>query len=132
MATDHLLNKALIIEDSMPVNQMLRQKLEQASVASDGCFDGQQGLERMRSQVYDFILMDLMMPIKDGFAVLSERAGTQNAQTPIYVLTTLEEEKCELALALGAKRVFIKSRVSPAIVIAEILKDMEPRARVPT
>lgn len=124
MANNKSQKQALIIEDSPSANQMIRQKLEQEGFATDGCFDGEQGLELMRIQTYDFILMDLMMPIKDGFAVLSERADTKNAQTPIYVLTTLEEEKCDLALALGAKRVFIKSRMKLAFVIAEILREL--------
>jgi CheY-like chemotaxis protein len=69
------------------------------------------------------ILIDLMMPIKDGFAVLSQRGTAKNPNTPVYVLTTFGEEKCQLARQLGARKTFIKSEMSAAAVIEEIKRD---------
>jgi DNA-binding response OmpR family regulator len=114
----------LVIEDDKPTNESLQRKLQRLHVETDGCFDGAAGLEKMRQGRYDGILLDLMMPIKDGFAVLSERGGTLNAETPVYVLTTLGEEKCQLARELGARKTFTKADMSAAQVIEEIRQDL--------
>jgi CheY-like chemotaxis protein len=71
-------------------------------------------LERLQANAYDGVLMDLMMPMKDGFAVLARKGSTRNADAPAYVLTTLGEEKRALALELGARKVFLKSEDTAA------------------
>ncbi|MFA5799926.1 MAG: response regulator [Candidatus Peribacteraceae bacterium] len=116
--------KILVIEDDQSMNDSLQRKFQKLGCETEGCFDGEQGLNRMNEKTYDAILLDLMMPIKDGFAVLAKRSTTKNASTPVYVLTTLGEEKCDLARELGAKMTFIKSRMSAAQVIEEVRKDM--------
>jgi len=78
----------------------------------------------MEEKTYDAIILDLMMPIKDGFAVLAKKSSTKNPDTPAYVLTTLGEEKCELARELGAKMTFIKSQMSASEFIEAVKKDM--------
>lgn len=113
----------LVIEDDKTTNASLQRRLQQLGYQTDGCFDGEQGLQFMNEHIYSGIVLDLMMPIKDGFAVLAKRGATQNASTPAYVLTTLGEEKCELARELGARRTFIKSEMSIAAVIDEIHQD---------
>lgn len=113
----------LIIEDDQEVNESLQRKLQKIGFETEGCFDGEQGLNKMNEKTYDGILLDLMMPIKDGFAVLSQRGTTKNPDTPVYVLTTFGEEKCQLARQLGAKKTFIKAEMSAMKVIEEIKKD---------
>ncbi|MDD5750916.1 MAG: response regulator [Candidatus Peribacteraceae bacterium] len=114
----------LVIEDDRPTNDSLQRKLQKIGFETEGCFDGEQGLNKMNEKTYDGIMLDLMMPIKDGFAVLAKRSTTKNPTTPVYVLTSLGEEKCELARELGAKMTFIKSQMSAAEVIENIGKDM--------
>lgn len=114
----------LVIEDDKSMNDSLQRKLQNIGFETEGCFDGEQGLNKMNEKTYDGIMMDLMMPIKDGFAVLAKRSTTKNANTPVYVLTALGEEKCDLARELGAKMTFIKSQMSAAQVIEGVRKDM--------
>ncbi|MFA6038711.1 MAG: response regulator [Candidatus Peribacteraceae bacterium] len=114
----------LVVEDDKNMNDSLQRKFQGLGCETEGCFDGEQALIKMGEKTYDGIMMDLMMPIKDGFAVLAKKSTTKNPTTPVYVLTTLGEEKCELARELGAKMTFIKSQMTAAQVIEEVKKDM--------
>ncbi|MFO0945664.1 MAG: response regulator [Planctomycetota bacterium] len=117
----------LVIEDDSGMNASLRRKLEKLGWRTDCASNGEEGLARMREKVYDGILMDLFMPVKDGFAVLTEKSTTKNAATPVYVLTSLSEDQYELARHLGAKRCFAKQDWTPAAVVAEICQDQQAR-----
>jgi two-component system copper resistance phosphate regulon response regulator CusR len=116
--------RVLIIEDDRETNASLQRAFQTAGCEVDGCFDGAQGLERLQNSRYDAVLLDLLMPVQDGFAVLAKKPGTINAPTPAYVLTTLDGEQCQLALELGAKTAFIKSRTSPAEVAEAVCRDL--------
>lgn len=115
----------LVIEDDSGMNASLRRKIEKLGWQTDSASNGEEGLALMQENVYDGILMDLFMPVKDGFAVLTERGTTKNAATPVYVLTSLSEEEYALAIHLGAKRCFAKQDWTAAAVVAEIMKDQE-------
>lgn len=113
----------LVVEGDRTLNVGFRRRLQRAGFEAEGCSDGEQALARMNVKNYDGILLDLTMPIKDGFAVLARRALTKNAQTPVYALTTLGEEKRELARELGARLTFIISETSVAEMMVAIRKD---------
>ena len=116
--------KILVVEDDHSMNDFLQHKFQQFGWETEGCFDGEQGLKLMNRKRYDGIVLDLMMPIKDGFAVLAKKGTTRNATIPVNVLTTLGEERCSLARELGAKKTFIKSETSAGQVVEQIKKDM--------
>ena len=62
--------------------------LEMAGASVDTAEDGSQALRQLGCQRYDCILMDLQMPILDGFGATSAlRAGGQHASTPVIALT---------------------------------------------
>ncbi len=78
--------RILIIEDDESLHRILRRRLTEEGYAADGCFDGREGLEYMETDVYDCIILDWMLPEKDGVAILKEfrRAGHH---TPVLMLT---------------------------------------------
>lgn len=122
--------RVLVVEDDKGVNRGLQRKFAKLGFQTEGCFDGQEALDLMNQNVYDAVLLDLMMPIKSGFDVLSEREGTKNLTTPVYVLTSLEqEEKIQKARELGAKQVYNKTEMSPAGVVKEIAQELSPRSQ---
>ncbi|HIH22622.1 TPA: response regulator transcription factor [Candidatus Micrarchaeota archaeon] len=120
--------KILIIEDDKGINNGLQIKFQKLGFKTDVCFDGEQGLKKMNEETFEGIMVDLMMPIKDGFEVLSQKGGTKNGSTPIYVLTALGSEKQEHARKLGARMIFSKSDRSAAEVVNEIQKDLALKA----
>lgn len=121
----------LVVEGDRAANVAFRRKLQRIDFDAEGCFDGEQALARMNEKTYDGILLDLdlMMPIKDGLAVLARRGLTKNALTPVYALTTLGEEKYQLARELGARLTFIASEMSVAEVMEAIQKDQAAEKR---
>lgn len=125
MTKDTKQKQFLVIEDESSMNASLKRKLEKIGWKTDCAFDGEEGLKFMNEKIYDGILMDLFMPVKDGFAVLTDRGTTKNATTPVYVLTSMPEEQYELAKHLGAKRCFAKHDWTANAVVDEIKKDQE-------
>jgi sigma-B regulation protein RsbU (phosphoserine phosphatase) len=117
--------RVLIVEDDRNLNQSLVRKFQRLGFEVIGCYNGEQGIERLAAEPFDCVLLDLMMPVKDGFAVLAKKPSTPNAHTPAYVLTGLgQDEKLALARELGARSVFNKSEMSPAEVAATIQREL--------
>ena len=114
----------LVVEDDKIMNTVVQKKFQKAGFQTTGCNDGTEGLAMMKQNVYDGIILDLMMPVVDGFTVLKERNTTLNAATPIFGLTALNEEKCKMARDLGAVKTFIKSKVALNDVVEEVKKDL--------
>ena len=96
------MKRILVVEDEQGIAFGLRLDLQNEGYAVEVEADGETALERAKTEAFDLILLDVMLPHKDGFAVCRElrRAGLR---TPIILLTakTLEAEKV-LGLELGA------------------------------
>ena len=117
--------RVLVIEDDRNLNPSLVRKFAKLGFEAVGCFDGQQGIDQLAHTPFDCVLLDLMMPIKNGFEVLEQKPQTPNANTPAYVLTALgQEEKIARARELGARDVFSKSEMSPAQVVETIQREL--------
>ncbi len=96
--------KILIAEDEKNVILGVRTCLDAVGYQMEIVEDGEQAINSVRREHPDLILLDLLMPIADGFEVLKEVKG--NAETrhiPIIVLTAkAEEEDRQRAVDLGA------------------------------
>jgi DNA-binding response OmpR family regulator len=78
--------RILLVEDNRRLNNSLRMSLVEDGYAVDPAFDGLEGEELARSAQYDAIILDIMLPNKDGFEVCRDlRASRIN--TPILMLT---------------------------------------------
>lgn len=103
----------MIVEDEDAMARVLCNKFERSGFEVHRCFNGKDALDLMNKTVPGAIILDLLMPGKDGFAVLQERPKTINAKTPVFVLTNLgQEETLQRARSMGATHCFVKSRTS--------------------
>ena len=94
--------RILVVDDEPDVLLMLRMSLEDEGYDVVLAPDGQAGLERMAEQRPDLVLLDLMMPVLDGWAVL-ERKRRDGDDTPVLVLSAKSDpDDIDRALALGA------------------------------
>ncbi|MDB4978364.1 MAG: winged helix family two component transcriptional regulator [Candidatus Peribacteria bacterium] len=94
------------------------------------CGDGDSAIEELMTENYDVILLDLILPGKDGYAVLEAMKQTINADVPIFVLTNLsQEESLSRAEALGAIRCYVKAKISLKEVIDEIREELAKRSK---
>jgi two-component system, OmpR family, copper resistance phosphate regulon response regulator CusR len=78
--------KILIIEDDIKIISFLKKGLEEECYIVDYAINGDEGLYLASVNEYDLILLDVMLPIKDGFEVC-KTLRTSNNQTPIIMLT---------------------------------------------
>lgn len=78
--------KLLIIEDEHDLNNALSKHLKKNGYEVDFCYNGMEALEYMQVTVYDAIILDIMMPIMDGYEFL-KRIRSNNDQTPVLLLT---------------------------------------------
>lgn len=96
--------KILLIEDDKFFQKFYATKLKENGVEVEVAGDGEEGLSKMRSINPDLILLDLIMPKLDGFAVLTARSQDENLKKiPVIVFSTLGQEKdVQTAQRLGA------------------------------
>lgn len=112
--------RILIAEDEKPMANALSLKLRSVGFETTLVYDGESALSAARESPYDLILLDLVMPKKDGFFVLAELKKLKIA-TPVIVSSNLsQEEDIRRAKELGARDYFIKSDTSLAQVVEKV------------
>ena len=80
--------KILIVEDNEMNRDMLSRRLERRGFAIVMAMDGQQGVEMTRSERPDLILMDMSLPVMDGWAATQAiKADAELAKIPVIALT---------------------------------------------
>lgn len=77
--------KLLIVEDDRLLSNALARSLRDA-YAVDQAFDGEEGLFYAAQDVYDLVVLDVMLPARDGFSVL-EALRARGVRTPVLMLT---------------------------------------------
>jgi len=94
--------RILVVEDDRKVGAFLQKGLREEQFAVDVCADGEGALERARLNPYDLIILDVMLPKKDGFAVCRELRRSA-ILVPILMLTAKDSvEDKVLGLSEGA------------------------------
>jgi len=78
--------RILLIEDERPIALVVRRGLEMARYRVDVAHDGETGLEMARSDQYDLLILDLMLPRRDGWSVC-EALRNERSPLPILMLT---------------------------------------------
>ena len=119
--------KILIVEDDGFLIQMYAAKLEMEGFKVVAAVDGEKALRMVKKEEPDLILLDLLLPKKDGFQVLAELKKDQAVKDiPVVVLSNLgQKEDINRCLALGAKDYLIKAHFVPGEVVAKIKKFLE-------
>jgi DNA-binding response OmpR family regulator len=117
--------KILIIEDDRALQSALVEILLQEGYETSSAFDGNEGVQKAEEEKPDLILLDLILPKKDGFEVLAEIKNGPNKNIPVLILTNLEEiDNIQKALDLGAKTFMVKSDFSLRDIIEKIKENL--------
>lgn len=88
------MSRILIIEDEHKIQEILTEFLKEYGYETDSAYDGVEGLAVFKKAAYDLVLLDIMMPKIDGFAVLE--LIRQDSDVPVIVLTAMEEEEHQM------------------------------------
>lgn len=117
--------KILIIEDDRSLQAALVEALAQEGYETASAFDGEEGIQKSEVEMPDLILLDLILPKKDGYEVLAEIKKGPNKNIPVLILTNLEEiDNVQRALDLGAKTFMIKSDFSLKDIVEKIRENL--------
>lgn len=114
--------KILIVEDEKPMARALVLKLTKEGYQAEAAYDGDEAMEKLDKEKYDLILLDLMMPKKDGFSVLADLKNKKK-KIPVIVSSNLsQEEDLAKAKKLGAVDFFVKSNTPISEVVKRVKK----------
>ncbi|MEX5286251.1 response regulator transcription factor [Selenomonas sputigena] len=112
------MKRILIIEDDTAISELERDYLEANGFSAEIIADGTKGAEKALAEDFDLILLDLMLPGLDGFAVC--RAVRREKDTPILMVSARQEEIDKIrGLGLGADDYIIKP-FSPNELVARV------------
>ncbi len=115
--------KILIVEDDQFLREFYQELLADQGYLVDVAPDGEMAVQKIQSQDYNLVLLDIMMPRKDGIGVLSDlkAKGPKSANLEIVVLTNLGQDAViKQCFDLGASGYLIKSALNPDQVLQEI------------
>lgn len=82
--------RVLLVEDNKKLAQYIKQMFEEGGYSIDCAYDGEVGERMVQSGVYDVVILDVMLPLKDGIAVCTELREQDNT-VPILMLTAKGE-----------------------------------------
>lgn len=116
------MNKILFIEDETSLQKTITDFLATENYSVINAYEGEKGLALAEQEMPDLILLDLILPKKNGFEVLSAlKANKKTKDIPVIVFTNLEGTKdVEKALSLGATTYLVKANYSLKDVIEKI------------
>ena len=100
--------RVLVVEDYTPLREAVAQSLEEAGLAVDASADGEEGLWHAQTGDYDAVVLDIVLPKRDGLSILAQlrRAG---CRTPVLLLTARDTVADRVAgLDLGADDYLVK------------------------
>lgn len=108
------MKKILFIEDDENLVSSVKTFIEKEGYDFSSAFDGEEGMLKVKSAQPDLILLDIILPKKNGFEVLKElKENPELKNIPVVILTNLEQESdIEKALSLGAYTYLVKANYS--------------------
>lgn len=129
--------KILLVEDEDFIRELYVRQLSKAGFLVKSTIDGQSGLEILKNETFDLLLLDIMLPGMNGLQLLRE-FKTQNPTSPMItiLLTNLGQEAViKEGFELGAQAYLIKASYTPDQVVNEVknaLYGSQPTLPTPT
>lgn len=116
--------KILLVEDDLFISGMYQTKLSMLGYSVRVASDGEAGWAELQKEAPDIVLLDIVLPKKDGFEILSDiRANDKLKNLPVILLTNLgQKPDVQKGLELGADDYIIKAHFTPTEVVEKIEK----------
>ena len=116
------MTKVLIAEDDLMISEIYQKKFTEKGFEVLTAFSGDVVLEILKKQKVDILLLDLIIPKMDGFAVIqSLRDGKYDPELKIIVSSNLsQKDERDKVMALGANGFITKSQYTPSEMVEEI------------
>ncbi len=121
--------KIMIIEDEKDLLVLMGKKLTKEGYKTISAHDGKEGLRKIRATKPDLVLLDIVIPEKNGYEVLEEIQNDPTiSKIPVIVISSSEPNE-EKIYSLGARDYMVKSDLTPEDIILKIeahLNDIGP------
>lgn len=113
--------RILVVDDSAANRSMLVRRLQRQGYAAEEARGGSEALDRIAAENYDLVLLDLMMPIMDGFEVLARMKQDRRMRTvPVVMMSALDQiDSVVRAIEMGAEDYLLKP-FDPVLLRARI------------
>ena len=138
MSNDDCLFTLLIVDDNEMNRDLLLRRLGNSGYQLTAAENGKEALEKMRQQSFDLVLLDIMMPVMDGYETLEVMQKDEVLQRiPVIMITALDDVDCAVrCIEMGAvdyvtkpfNPVLLKARVGASLE-RKRLSDQEQRHR---
>jgi len=128
--------KILVVDDDPDIREAISAVLEASSYQVVTACDGEDGLDKLRDERPDLMILDLLMPKMDGFAVLKELQDPRRSKyskIPILILSSVAEDasrhryELETGLELNVDD-YVEKPIDPHTLLWRVEKLLEKRA----
>lgn len=118
--------KILIVEDDQFLRDLFVMKLKKEGAKVIEAEDGEEALNKVKSEMPDLVLLDIVLPKLDGFEALKRIKSDETiSKIPVIFLTNLgQQDEIDRGLRLGANSYIIKAHFTPSEVVAKIQEVM--------
>ena len=100
--------KILIVEDDPEINHLISHALSREGFAVESVYNGKEAILKQSVNSYQLVILDLMIPLVDGYEVL--RKIREKAKIPVLILSAKSEESDKIiGLGLGSRRLYDKT-----------------------
>ncbi len=112
----------ILVEDDKFLRELLVRKLEAAGFKISTAIDGQEAFKKVKEEIPDIVLLDLVLPGTDGFDILEQIKGDNKTKgIPVIILSNLgQKEEVDQGMRLGASDYLIKAHFTPDEIIKKI------------
>lgn len=124
--------RILVVDDEEDILELVKYNLEKEGYRVTGALSGEEALKKARSNEFDLILLDLMLPGIDGLDVAKSLKNEQNTRDIPLVMLTAKGEEADVVtgLELGADD-YVTKPFSPRVLIARVRAALRRRNRKP-
>ena len=119
---DSVHKKILLVEDEDFIRELYTRQLTKAGFSVKSAVNGQIGLETLKNETFDLLLLDIMLPGMNGLQLLREFKTQNPTSTMITILLTNlgQEAVIKEGFELGAQAYLIKASYTPDQVVNEV------------
>lgn len=114
--------KVLLVEDEDSIRDLYNRQLTKSGFIVTSVNNGEAALTSLQSEIFDILLLDIMLPGMNGLEVLREfKTNSPNSNMKVILLTNLGQEAViKEGFELGAHAYLIKSSYTPDQIVAEV------------
>jgi CheY-like chemotaxis protein len=122
--------KILLVEDEADIRDIYKELLSLEGHTVEEACDGDEALNKALAGGWDILLLDIMLPKRDGLEILSNiKSNPDLRDLPIVLLTNLDKDSIlQECMQLGANNYLVKSNITPQ----EIIREVEKYQPIPT